>query len=116
MAHNLSSISKTYQRDAKAAVTMFMIIGSCVVCWMPFVTCVLLEKTKYKLSGTEYHKIIIAFSLCATHFNAAIDPMIYAYRNREIRQAIKKVLRCGKYSVDKINTNSSLELRSTLGR
>lgn len=31
-----------------------------------------------------------------SHFNSAIDPIIYAYRIKDVRTVIKRLLRCGR--------------------
>lgn len=50
----------------------------------------------------------IELSTIMVHLNAAVDPIIYAYRMRNIGNALKKVFNCSD-SVDSTGTSSSYD-------
>lgn len=56
-------------------------------------------------------KIISYFGYCAIHSSTAIDPIIYAYRIKDVRDAIKRTFHCGFPIRDRMSTPeiSSLE-------
>lgn len=88
-----STVLSPNQKEVRVAKTMLMIIGTFIVCWIPFATCVII-KTIGNGAIVRFEKVIETFCLCATHWNAAIDPVIYAYRIKDIRKAINRTLRC----------------------
>lgn len=88
-----STVLSSNQKEVRVAKTMLMVIGTFILCWIPFATCVIM-KTMGNDAIVRYEKVIETFCLCATHWNAAIDPVIYAYRIKDIRDAIKNTFRC----------------------
>lgn len=39
---------------------------------------------------------VLDFTTVLSHFNSAIDPIIYAYRIKDVRDAMKTLLTCGR--------------------
>lgn len=48
--------------------------------------------------------LLLGVALTGTHLNSAIDPLIYAYRMKEVRVAIKKLLKCE--SLEEVESNN----------
>lgn len=94
--------------EIKFAKTMLLIIGSVLICWTPLGIYCIVEK--YIPDPTDPHDqavrgIIVNLCYCAVHFNFAIDPIIYAYRVKDIREAVHKLFRC-KYEAGAVNDSS----------
>ena len=73
--------------------TMSMVIGTFLIFWLPstiasFVFAVLKDR--------EYNVHILDAFIILAQFNSAVDPIIYAYRNKSVRNAIKIFLKCGR--------------------
>lgn len=75
---------------------MFYVIGAFVVCWIPLAILCLVDYLSPR--NEETHNItkdlIDNFCYCAIHFNSAINPIIYAFRIRDLRNAIKRTFGC----------------------
>lgn len=107
----LSTDPLTNQKEVKVAKTMLLVIGSFILCWIPFAICVVI-KTVGNDSNSSFAKVVETFCLCATHWNASIDPVIYAYRIKDIREAIKNTLRCATKKEDKNQMRSDSSMIS----
>lgn len=88
----------TKPNEIRAANTMLLVIASFMMCWVPL-TIKLAKSFKPSLFNNASDeeedmlgKIISYFGYCAIH--SAIDPIIYAYRIKDVRDAIKKTFRC----------------------
>lgn len=57
-------------------------------------------------SSQRETEIIDAFVFCATHYNSAIDPIIYAFRMKDVQQKILSTLKC-------VQRNVALEVSET---
>lgn len=94
-ALNLSSeIAKA--NEIRMAVTYSFIVGSYIVCWAPLVgifTFIFWTGNINHFQGTWNMQAIQYFTLCTSHFNPAINPFIYAYRIRDVRDTMKRFLR-----------------------
>lgn len=78
--------------------TMSLIVGTFLSCWMPTTIYFLyLASTKHRIPYAPFNPslelIFVAISLIATHLNSAIDPLIYAYRMKEFRDAITRLIK-----------------------
>jgi hypothetical protein len=96
---NLSNVEGSSEvicrKEVRATKTMFIVIGTFSLCWLPLAIYFVLKSTVTGPNYSEFSIFIDAFCFCATHYNSAIDPIIYAYRMKNIRNAIKRTLRCG---------------------
>lgn len=83
--------------------TMTLIIGSFIVCWMPitimFLVVGLTNNPQYSWNSynieskfTDYYPYI--FCAAATFLSSAINPLIYAFRMKDIRDAVKNLFKC----------------------
>lgn len=69
-----------------------------MICWIPLaiknlVEYILDRETIFYGKDHTWHTILKNFCYLAVHINAAIDPVILAYRIKDVRNAIKRVLR-----------------------
>lgn len=85
----LSNLTDTQNSVTK---TLSMIVGSFLICWMPMIFCLLFAKNHDKKLNEKLWMLIKMLP----HFNSAIDPIIYAYRIKDVRDAVKALFRCGK--------------------
>lgn len=99
-------------RETRATYTMLLIIGSFLICWIPlaanFITKLIAGKNGAS-GSTADGKLVDFFCYCAVHFNSAIDPLIYAYRIRDVRMAIRRSFGC-KHVSTSVHDPSSLEM------
>ncbi|KAF5298152.1 hypothetical protein FQA39_LY02576 [Lamprigera yunnana] len=82
--------SSKMKRERKAARTLGIIVSAFLVCWLPFFLWYLITS----LCGpTCYNpQSVITLVFWVGYFNSALNPLIYAYFNREFRIAFKKTL------------------------
>jgi hypothetical protein len=84
-----------HKREVRAAKTLAMIVGTFLIAWMPGVISVLIVAIT---KDRNFSKGMIELSAVLVHLNTAADPLIYAYRMKSIRRAMKRVFR---FKVDK---------------
>ncbi|KAL5283027.1 Htr4.2 family protein [Megaselia abdita] len=79
------------KREHKAARTLGIIMGTFILCWLPFfiwyVTTTLCESCLFP-------DIMIAILFWIGYFNSTLNPLIYAYFNRDFREAFRATLDC----------------------
>jgi hypothetical protein len=70
---------------------VLLVLGSFSVCWLPYmiVTCTIFSGVCTSETGLGYKA---AFSMAMV--NSCVNPIIYAWKNPEFRQAIKQLLHC----------------------
>lgn len=84
--------------EIRAAKTMLLVIGSFIICWIPLFINYLVKLTSkgdqvsHTVEEKSNYKFIEFFCYCAVHYNSAIDPIIYAYRIKDVQSAIKRTL------------------------
>lgn len=102
-----TSESSTLGREIKSAITLAMIVGTFIILWTPGITslCVIaITQSRY------YNLHVLELSAMLVHLNSAIDPLIYAYRMRHIREALHKLFKCK--SSEEINRSGSMQMRA----
>ncbi|XP_015594309.1 octopamine receptor beta-1R isoform X1 [Cephus cinctus] len=81
--------SSKMKRERKAARTLGIIMSAFLACWLPFFLWYMITS----LCDTCHSKsIVVAAVFWVGYFNSALNPLIYAYFNREFRAAFRKTL------------------------
>ncbi|XP_066997355.1 octopamine receptor beta-2R isoform X1 [Anabrus simplex] len=81
------------KREHKAARTLGIIMGTFILCWLPF----FLWYVSTVLCGHETcpcPDIVVALVFWIGYFNSTLNPLIYAYFNRDFREAFRNTLQC----------------------
>lgn len=80
------------KREHKAARTLGIIMGTFILCWLPF----FLWYVTTSLCGSHCPcpDIIVHIVFWIGYMNSALNPLIYAYFNRDFREAFKNTLQC----------------------
>ncbi|KAM4555818.1 histamine receptor H2a isoform 1-T2 [Odontesthes bonariensis] len=86
------SASAVALREHKATVTLAVVIGAFVVCWLPYFIL-------FTMLGLKEHpdpSLVPEFSfvLWLGYANSALNPILYGALNRDFRSAYTKLLRC----------------------
>lgn len=87
------------KNEVRVAKTFALIIGSFIIFWTPLTimgTIVAFKRDSHYFDNDESARIWFMFAACAAHFNSAIDPVIYAYRIKDVRVIIKRLFKCGR--------------------
>lgn len=91
---------KRMRREHKAAKTLGIIMGAFVLCFLPFFSWYLV--TTLCGDACPYPPLLGSTLFWLGYFNSCLNPVIYAYFNRDFRSAFKKLLRFNKF----LGTNS----------
>ncbi|KAH3856019.1 octopamine receptor beta-2R-like [Dreissena polymorpha] len=83
---------KRMRREHKAAKTLGVIMGAFVFCFLPFFSWYLITT----LCGDKcpFPVFLVPTLFWLGYFNSCLNPIIYAYFNRDFRSAFKKLLNC----------------------
>lgn len=77
------------KREHKAAKTLGIIMGAFILCWLPF----FLWYVSISMCDECYcPDIIVEILFWIGYFNSSLNPIIYAYFNREFREAFKETI------------------------
>lgn len=80
------------KREHKAARTLGIIMGTFIICWLPFFLWYVI--TTLCGESCPCPDIVIALLFWIGYTNSALNPLIYAYFNRDFREAFKNTLQC----------------------
>uniref|UniRef100_A0A336MKR2 CSON002902 protein n=1 Tax=Culicoides sonorensis TaxID=179676 RepID=A0A336MKR2_CULSO len=100
------------RREHKAARTLGIIMGTFILCWLPFFLWYLITS----LCGPEKcptPDVVVAILFWIGYFNSTLNPIIYAYFNRDFREAFKNTLICIFCSLCRRNSPLDFEIRRT---
>ena len=90
-ADRLQAGQKIIKKETKAAIVLLIVIGTFLICWSPYsltMLCYAFAKSNCPIPG-EYHM----FSILLAMTNSAMNPMLYVFLNRQMRQAYIDILR-----------------------
>lgn len=79
------------KREHKAARTLGIIMGTFILCWLPFFLWYISTSLCDQCGCPE---IVVTIVFWIGYFNSTLNPLIYAYFNREFREAFKNTLQC----------------------
>lgn len=79
------------KREHKAARTLGIIMGTFILCWLPFFIWYLLTSL---CDSCKFPDIFVAIVFWIGYFNSTLNPLIYAYFNRDFREAFRNTLDC----------------------
>ncbi len=91
----LTQNRKKLKREHKAAKTLGIIMGAFLFCWLPFFLWYII--TSAICVTCPVPNIVISLLFWVGYFNSALNPMIYAFFNRDFRNAFKRLLRCHRF-------------------
>lgn len=97
--------SRSLAREIRIAVTLAVVIGAFVVAWLPFF--VMLLVSTYCRTCKPNYGIIVPFTKWMHYSGSMVNPVIYTHRNKDFRQAFKKILfSCGKKHMNNLSQPS----------
>ena len=91
---HLQSNTVNVLKCRKSAVTVLYIYGLFVVVYLPFLS---LTTTEFFIGYPRELKIASDYAGTAVFINSFLNPVVYCWRNREIRRAVKNILRRGRH-------------------
>ncbi|XP_026475953.1 octopamine receptor beta-3R-like [Ctenocephalides felis] len=83
---------KSWRAEHKAARTLGIIMGVFLICWLPFFLWYVI--TTLCGDSCPCPDVVVATLFWIGYFNSALNPLIYAYFNRDFREAFKNTLKC----------------------
>ena len=108
------SINKM-RREHKAAKTLGIIMGAFIACWLPFFIGYV---TMTVCASCRNHTppVVVDIMFWIGYFNSSLNPVIYAYFNREFREAFKETIQnvfCRCLQLDCLQTRRSNSYAAT---
>lgn len=81
----------TLQREIHAAKSLAMIVGIFALCWLPVhaINCVSLF---HPALAKEKPKWLMNVAILLSHANSVVNPIVYAYRNRDFRYTFHRII------------------------
>ncbi|ESO96952.1 hypothetical protein LOTGIDRAFT_178224 [Lottia gigantea] len=89
---------KRMKREHKAAKTLGIIMGAFILCFLPFFSWYVI--TSMCREKCPYPPILGSILFWIGYFNSCLNPILYAYFNRDFRTAFKKILRLDRSNCD----------------
>lgn len=108
------SINKM-KREHKAAKTLGIIMGAFIACWLPFFIGYV-TMTVCVPCNEKTPKVVVDILFWIGYFNSSLNPIIYAYFNREFREAFKETIQnvfCRCLQMECLQTRRSSNYAST---
>uniref|UniRef100_X2B5V4 G-protein coupled receptors family 1 profile domain-containing protein n=1 Tax=Capitella teleta TaxID=283909 RepID=X2B5V4_CAPTE len=88
----LTQERKKMKREHKAAKTLGIIMGAFLLCWLPFFMWYVTTTMCGDYCQTP--PVVVSLLFWVGYFNSALNPLIYAFFNRDFRNAFKRLLCC----------------------
>lgn len=81
----------TLQREIHAAKSLAMIVGIFALCWLPVhaINCVTLF---HPTLAKDKPKWVMNVAILLSHANSVVNPIVYAYRNRDFRYSFHRII------------------------
>ncbi|XP_058060902.1 octopamine receptor beta-2R [Anopheles bellator] len=79
------------KREHKAARTLGIIMGTFILCWLPFFLWYIITSLCDECPNPD---IVVVLVFWVGYFNSTLNPLIYAYFNRDFREAFRNTLHC----------------------
>lgn len=70
--------------------TVFVILGCFIVCWTPGLVLLLLDGVNCRCGVLKVEKFVLVLAEC----NSLMNPIIYSYRDQDMRRTFKRILCC----------------------
>lgn len=86
-----SSRAKRFKRETKAAMTILVVIGTFVFCWLPFVVIILVVICGDEETIPDGFYALSSWLIC---INSACNPIIYGIMNKQYRASFVRYLCC----------------------
>lgn len=90
----------------RAAVTMFYVLGSLFICWIPMLSGFLYVSIQGQ--NLVYQKFLWTWGVTCIFLNSFCNPFIYSWRNRNMSSAIRRLFVNGNRDVDSAIVNLSM--------
>ncbi|XP_030371505.1 octopamine receptor beta-3R-like isoform X2 [Scaptodrosophila lebanonensis] len=84
--------TKGWKAEHKAARTLGIIMGVFLLCWLPFFLWYVI--TSLCGSACPCPDVLVVVLFWIGYFNSTLNPLIYAYFNRDFREAFRNTLEC----------------------
>uniref|UniRef100_A0A8C1R4Z5 5-hydroxytryptamine (serotonin) receptor 1A a n=1 Tax=Cyprinus carpio TaxID=7962 RepID=A0A8C1R4Z5_CYPCA len=78
-------------RERKAVKTLGIIMGTFIFCWLPFFIVALISPFCQRCFMPDWLRAVINW---LGYSNSLLNPIIYAYFNKDFQNAFKKILKC----------------------
>ncbi|NP_001191606.1 octopamine receptor [Aplysia californica] len=101
------------KREHKAAKTLGIIMGAFILCFLPFFSWYV--ATTMCRDSCPYPPLLGSALFWVGYFNSCLNPVIYAYFNREFRTAFKKLLRLDRVPCEVPYDATTRALNATYG-
>ena len=89
--HTLQSITLTIKREMKAARTVAIVVGLCLISFVPLLLILCLHFFSESVNITKRQ---LDFAYMAASLNACWNPLIYCWRNQHFKVAFVRLLKC----------------------
>lgn len=93
------------RNEIRMAKTFAWIVATYIICYAPLTLNFLIVASTENVKVFQTHwllRLFHVFSICIAHFNSVLNPFIYAYRIKDVREAMKDVFRkimCGGFDL-----------------
>lgn len=81
--------------------TILLVVVSFMICWLPMTIGYFIIAVQ---ENRDFHRKALSITVIITHLNSAIDPIIYAYRIKDVRNTLKKIFGLKNSSENTIKT------------
>ena len=89
--HTVHSVTLTMKREMKAARTVAIVVGLCLVSFVPLLLILCLH---FLSESVDITKRQLIFAYMAASLNACWNPVIYCWKNQHFKVAFARLLKC----------------------